>query len=352
MAKDDIRRDLMADDREQLLRKIAKLEVFLTAAKRKQKKVYKALELADERLSFALAIGPDKDVLPKPMNPPKRSSRKRKGCAIAVASDWHWAEEVRLEQVNGLNEYNLDIARTRGTNFFRGFRSLIELCRKGNWQVDDAVLALLGDMMTGYLREEDLESNFLSPVEEIDALLDFLAEGIQYILKECGIKRLRIPCTHGNHGRTTPRPRTSTSAKNSYEWLMYQRLSKMLKKDKRVEFYVARGLLLYQKVYGIMIRWHHGDYITYRGGIQGLGVPMAKKISRWNMSKHADLTCIGHYHQYGWYGLGACTNGSLIGWNDYALSIGASPEPPMQAFFLIDSEQGIALKAPIWVKNR
>ncbi len=43
------------------------------------------------------------------------------------------------------------------------------------------------------------------------------------------------------------------------------------------------------------------------------------------------------------------TNGSLIGYNAYAQKIGASPEPPMQAFFLIDQERGLCHMTKIWV---
>jgi hypothetical protein len=40
-------------------------------------------------------------------------------------------------------------------------------------------------------------------------------------------------------------------------------------------------------------------------------------------------------------------NGSLIGYNAYALAIKASPEPPVQAFFLIDSRFGKTVVCPV-----
>ena len=45
------------------------------------------------------------------------------------------------------------------------------------------------------------------------------------------------------------------------------------------------------------------------------------------------------------------SNGSLIGYNEYALSIKAKYEPPQQAFFLIDAERGKRHSTPIWVDD-
>lgn len=329
-------------------REIARLRRLLRERTNTLKHAHAELDLVEERLQVALSIG--SDTLPPPLVPRKRSGKRRAACAVAVASDWHWAEFVNPESVNGLNEYNLEIARKRAARFFEGFVSLVRLHRNA-YHVSDAVLALLGDMLTGYLREEDLEENQMSPVEEIDELIDVLAEGILYVMKEGKLKRLQVPCCVGNHGRTTKKPRTATSHKNSYEWLLFQRLRKMFSSDSRITFYAPQALVHYTDVYGMKIRWHHGDAIRYRGGIQGLGVPMAKKLHRWDLSIKADLTVIGHYHQYGWLGLRACTNGSLVGWNAFAQKIGASPEPPTQAFFMIDSKRGVCQKAPIWVKG-
>jgi hypothetical protein len=46
------------------------------------------------------------------------------------------------------------------------------------------------------------------------------------------------------------------------------------------------------------------------------------------------------------------TNGSLIGFNPFAVSIGAKYEPPQQAFFLVDSKRGKTASYPIWVEDR
>ena len=100
------------------------------------------------------------------------------------------------------------------------------------------------------------------------------------------------------------------------------------------------------KLYGKVIRFHHGDNIKFQGGIGGLTIPVEKAIANWNRATPADLDVFGHWHQCQqnpkW-----CSNGSLIGYNAYALSIKAQFEPPQQTYFLFDHKRGRTITAPI-----
>jgi hypothetical protein len=53
-----------------------------------------------------------------------------------------------------------------------------------------------------------------------------------------------------------------------------------------------------------------------------------------------------HFHQLR-DGGNFVSNGSLIGWSSYAVSIKAEFEKPKQAFFLIDRKRGKTVSAPI-----
>lgn len=329
------------------------LELFrvkeqLKEQRRATRNALRRAELERERLDLALAIAPRRKD-PVVLKPFAKRTKKRRACAVAIASDWHVEEVVKPEEVSGLNTYNPEVATVRAKRFWQAFVYLVKH-QRSIFQIDTLCVALLGDMISGYLREEDMEANAMSPSEAIIFAQDLITPGLQLVLDELKPKRLFVPCTYGNHGRTTQRPRIRTGARNSFEWLMYQSLARHFSKDKRVEFDIAEGALLYSRIYGLDIRWHHGDHVRYSGGIQGLGVPLSKQVARWDAGRKADLTAIGHYHQLGWYGTKAVTNGSLIGFNAYAQSIGASPEPARQAFFLIDSKRGVCQQTPIWVE--
>src|SRR5690606_10836067 len=97
---------------------------------------------------------------------PRKSNKNGQSVAVVVASDWHIEETVSPETVSDMNEYNLDIARARADEFFRGALRLTELSQAGT-NINTMVLALLGDFISGDIHEELLETCSLQPVEAI-----------------------------------------------------------------------------------------------------------------------------------------------------------------------------------------
>lgn len=147
-------------------------------------------------------------------------------------------------------------------------------------------------------------------------------------------------------GNSTQKMRHGTGAKHSYEWLMYKILEGQTGDD-QVKWQVSESYFNFMEVFGRKIRFHHGDGLRYQGGIGGLTIPTEKAIASWNKSPNrADLDLFGHWHQYQQSRTWLC-NGSLIGYNAYALSIKASFEPPTQTFFLLDKKRGRTMTAPI-----
>lgn len=263
--------------------------------------------------------------------------------AVAVASDWHVEETVDPRTVNGLNEYNLDIAEKRIGNFFKNVVRLTRIQRQGV-KIDRLMLVLGGDFMSGYIHDELVELNELSPTQTVLWLQDQLSSGIKMLEKE--FSEIVIPCVYGNHGRNTKKPRHATGAANSYEWMMYKTLEKYL--GSNASWHISDGYHLLVDLYGRTLRIHHGDGLKYQGGIGGLTIPVEKAIASWNKGVTADLDIFGHWHQSQqnpkWI-----SNGSLIGFNAYSVAIKAAFEPPSQTFFLFDKRHGRTGTFPIFV---
>jgi hypothetical protein len=270
----------------------------------------------------------------------------REATAVAIASDWHIEEHVDAASVNGVNEYNLEIARKRAAKFFSGFIYLIRY-HQDHFSIKHALLGLLGDLITGYLREENLEANELSPVQAIASLDVWIYDGIRQILDETDVD-LDVVCLSGNHGRLTDKVRPSTREANSIEWLLYVGLARRFANESRVRFHLPAGSQTYFKIYDYTIRFLHGDECKFGGGIGGVTIPIYKAMARYETVRHADLTVLGHFHQY--HDLSdLVVNGSLIGYTPYSQAIGARFEQPRQAFFLVDSVRGKTMPADIWV---
>ncbi len=307
------------------------------------------LREANERQAFL-------DAAKKYRAPPKilavEKSGVREMTAVVLASDWHVEEPVEAESVAGRNEYNLAIADGRVKRFFDGVIWNIEHQRASKRiAIRNLVLWLGGDLMTGYIHPELVETNELSPTETMRWLMPRLRDGIHTLLKRLNLDHIEIPCSHGNHGRTTEKTRISSGASNSYENLMYHCLAEEFRNEPRVHFEITASPHQYVQVYDFTLHFHHGDSVRYQGGVGGLGVPLLKAIAPWDLLKKADLHHVGHFHQLSDFGR-VLVNGSLIGYGGYSQWIRAQFEPPQQMFYLLDKNRGKCQVTPIWVSDR
>ena len=156
---------------------------------------------------------------------------KSNATTISLASDWHIEEPVKSSQVNGLNSFNLDIAKERAEKLFKVTAKLIEVHQR-EYKIENHILALLGDFISGSIHEDLMESNTIQPTEAIWEAQNLIASGIQYLLDNTNVN-LIIPCSSGNHGRITAKQRVSTDYGNSLEILMYRNLEKYFDKEKK-----------------------------------------------------------------------------------------------------------------------
>jgi hypothetical protein len=109
---------------------------------------------------------------------------------------------------------------------------------------------------------------------------------------------------------------------------------------------VPDGPHSYMDIYDMTVRFQHGHMVKYGGGIGGIYIPVNKAIAQWNKARHADLDVLGHFHQLR-DGGNFFVNGSLIGYNSFALSIKADYEQPKQGLFLIDKKRGRTCTWPV-----
>ena len=270
-------------------------------------------------------------------NIPLRQSKKDSSAtAVALISDWHIEERVKPDHISFLNEYTVAIARTRAESVFVNVLKLLEKERT-TVGISELVVYLLGDYISNDIHDELMENTELLPIDAIIEAQRLLVSGLDYLLKHSKCT-LTVVCHSGNHARTTQKTRHATEAGHSLEYFMYSNLSEHYRKDKRIHFVIPRGYHAYTDINGFVIRSHHGHALKYGGGVGGIFIPTYKSIAQWNKGKPADLDVFGHFHQRKDGGNFLC-NGSVIGYNEYALSIKADYELPAQTFFLVDHKR-------------
>jgi hypothetical protein len=275
---------------------------------------------------------------------PHYGSGTSEATPVIVASDWH-VEEIVGAEVGDLNRYNPEIAGQRARTFFQAALRLVQLLNQ-DVTINTVVLALLGDFITNDIHgAENAEKNAQLPINAIVTAQNLIIAGIEFFLANSQYK-LVIPCHSGNHARTTQTTRFASESGHSLEHLMYLTLALYFRNEPRVQFIIGESLHSYLKVYDWTIRFHHGHAVKYAGGVGGIYIPVNKAIAQWNKAQRADLDVFGHFHQLRDGGNFIC-NGSMIGYNAFALSIKADFELPKQALFLMDKKRGRTCTWPI-----
>jgi len=318
-------------------RKERVLKSQLAEQKALYKKALEDLDESEKRLDTLLNIKSHK---PKLKIEVTQDSELHDAVPILVFSDWHVEETVSSESVNGLNEFNTDVADLRIKTLFNRSRKLIQHLQT-YFNISQVYVLLNGDMISGYIHEELRETNSLSPTQAIRFAKERIIAGLNYLEKELDVDKIIVQCNYGNHGRSTKERRHSETAyKNSYEWLMYHDIADYYENNKKFNFHIAHSLISY---YTFMhdnrqftLRTWHGDNVRFQGGIGGLTIPLNKLIYRLDQNKQADYNIIGHFHTLFEANKKCLVNGSVIGYNAYAHDLGLEYEGPKQGLLLLD----------------
>ncbi|NHR07630.1 hypothetical protein HA052_20795 [Chromobacterium haemolyticum] len=274
------------------------------------------------------------------------------GVPTLFASDWHWAEVVDPQQINGVNEYNLAIAHRRARRMIEKTVMLLRDCFAGA-QYPGIVFALGGDMVSGDIHDELAVSNEVDIMPCVIDLIGVLAWCIRALADEFG--QVFVPCVSGNHGRNTPKIRAKGRNHTSFDWLAYCMLAREFANDPRVHFLIPDGPDAYYRVYGTRYLLTHGDQFRGGDGMIGALGPIIrgdhKKRSRAGQVDMAyDVLLLGHWHQLIQLQR-LIVNGSLKGYDEYAYSNNFGFERARQALWITHPEHGITFSMAVNVDD-
>lgn len=275
------------------------------------------------------------------------------GVPVLFASDWHFGEVVRGAEIGGANEYNITIARARARTMIQTFVRLVKNHIR-HTSYPGCVFILGGDMMSGDIHDELIETNEMEMMPCLLELVPLLAWCITELADEFG--KVFIPCVTGNHGRTSRKPRMKRRNHTNYDWLCYQLLSKFFEKDKRVTFLIPEGPDAYFKIFNTRFLLTHGDQFRGGDGFAGAIVPIArgdkrKRARNSQTNRSYDIAVMGHWHQYIHTG-DFVVNGSLKGLDEYAYANNFGFELAAQAAWLVHPEHGVTFRFPVFVQAK
>jgi hypothetical protein len=279
------------------------------------------------------------------------------GIPMVLWSDWHWGEVVRSNEVGGVNEFNLAIAKAR-------CRKMVDKIVKLAFQhqvhhgYPGIIVSLNGDMIGGEIHQELADTNELKTIPAVLDIFNTLIAMLEEMAKHFG--NVFVTGIVGNHGRNTLKPRAKSRVYTSYEWLLYIMLERYFaERNPKVRFFVPSDIDALVKVNSTRYLFTHGDALGTRGGdgiIGALGPIMRGKIktshSNAQVGRDFDTLVIGHWHQY--LPLpGLIVNGALKGYDEFARTIlRATFQRPIQAMWYDHPKVGITKHEPLYLEDQ
>lgn len=334
-------------------RQARRVQDDLAEVKTKLRDAERELLAAEDLRSLAFGLAS------MPVNPPAWTTKKTKGkrqqeTPVLFTSDFQWGEKINSDEVDGINEYSIEIAKKR-------YRALIdktiELCfeHTANPNYHGIFYLRGGDSISGAIHQELSDTDELKPNPSIKSLAEQEIAGIKKLADAFG--KVHVISVPGNHGRTTIKPRSKLYADTNNDDLLswFIQMQFEASGDKRVSFYTPRSGDAYFSVGKLKFLMTHGDRIGTRGGTGFIG-PAAtilrgvhKTRQQYHQTgKHIDYVLMGHYHVPMF--LSHCiVNGSLSGFSEYAKTLRVEPEPPSQTLFHVHPDKGIVSYRQIYV---
>lgn len=289
------------------------------------------------------------------LQPPKRAKLVH-GIPTLMLSDLHFGEVVYANQVNGVNAYSTEIARRRLKRVAEGAHKLLRHTLAPG-EFGGMVVILGGDMVDGVIHDELREAADETVMESVITLHDELVPLLKAFADDFG--RVHVPCVSGNHGRLDRKPRMKDGPKLNFDWLLYHFVARTIGSDpkyrSKISFQIPDGFDCVYGVYGTRYMLTHGDSFRGGSGITGPLLPWMRGDAKTRKQYGAlglpyDVLVMGHWHQLRYLGQ-IIVNGSLVGFNEYALKSRFDFERPQQALWLTHPQRGLTFQEAVFAED-
>jgi len=228
---------------------------------------------------------------------------------VAPLSDTHIGESVSLEQMGRLNSYDLEIFNKRLYGWATQLLNLVNY-RRNIATIDDLIMPMLGDMISGDIHEELARSNIANCMEQMIRGANLISQALMFLAPH--FKTITVPCVVGNHGRMTRKPPMKDKYMD-WDYLLYQWVASFCKNQKNITFDIPKSFINLFSVYDQTILMMHGDSISGAGSNMAIsraitslrGVVQYKKNLQSELGNTLgidevisfDSAMIGHFHR-------------------------------------------------------
>jgi hypothetical protein len=311
-------------------------------------------DLEDHRASIlGLAAEPLRPRLALPASGPSRGGGRS---IVAHLSDVHRGEVVDMAEMDGFNAYSSAISRARLGRFFSRIASLATEHWTGA-PPDELILCLGGDMLSGNIHLELIETNDAAVPRAVRDLAEDIAGGLVLLRHVVGVP-IRVYTVPGNHSRLTLKSHAKRRAAHNLDLLVSDFTEAAVRGAgvTGVSFHATTSPDAYFSTYAFNWLLTHGDGMGVGGGKGYIGpiAPITKGHrllidSSLKAGKLVHYVLSGHYHttvrtSFGW------GNGSVVGYGEYAGKVlRADPEPAKQNMLVVHERHGVIAHQEIYL---
>lgn len=336
---------------EAALVKSRKLQTELSGARTAQKNLSNEVAELRKMLDRIAEVRVADTLVPK-WQTNTHAKGKNRATGLLVLSDLHLDEVVDQFEMVGLNKYNREIAQQR---LQKVIDSTVKVLREyvTGVTIDGIVVCLAGDIITGEIHDELARTNEVPVQASIAYWVPVLASALSHLADEFG--QVSVHCIPGNHDRSYHKNPSKQRAESSHAWVIYNWLADSLRADERVQFVISTAAEQRFDIYETRFYMHHGDGFRSAGGVGGLYPSLLKWLLKTHqiysiMNDDWQFAIMGHWHQLLW-GSDFIVNGSLKGFDEYALSGKFGYEQAQQALMVVTPEHGITNRMNIFAQD-
>lgn len=255
--------------------------------------------------------------------------------AVLVGSCWHIGETINPHEMAGLNAYNFDI-------FCRRLQYLTQEAISFTTQnmrahvFDELRVLLTGDMVSGVIHDELLETNELNIVEQATIGPLVTAQALLQLARV--FPRIIVTCVVGNHGRVKHEKYFKHKQQVNWDYVFYNNLALLLKDQPNITFQIPLSWWAGTEIKGHNFLVMHGDLIKSWGGIPFYGIN--RMVAKWIEIEAAHKRFFRYFiasHFHNWAGIQTAAgenilNASMKGGDEYATGLALYSEPKQLLF--------------------
>ena len=279
------------------------------AGSKSEAKLYKKLyeqtikELAkkDLLISSVQELAPSFNPLPQvaPAKPKSNHRGSTPQVVVAPLTDTHIGEYVDLQQMAGLNQYDFEIFNNRLHGWATQLLNLVSY-RRNSADINELVVPLLGDMISGDIHEELSKTNIDHCMGQMIRGANLIAQSLRFLAPH--FESIKVPCVVGNHGRMTRKPPMKDKYMD-WDYLMYQWIAAFCRNHSNIHFEISQSFFHVFNVVDRNILIMHGDAVSGGGSAQSLTKTISnlRSVLQYNQEgfekTQFDSVMLGHFHR-------------------------------------------------------